>query len=261
MRIVQVISKDLNPLDLNVLSLPLLTSSFGKMLEARLHRVALDIDFPGDLWPADDVVAKLERGIMLREEELYEGGLRVRYPWDLLRLNDILAGSLGESQILGQCHPSAVLEGNIMIGENTRILPGVIIEGNVIIGNNCKIGPNCYILGNTAIGDNCRICHAAEIKNSLLAPQVRVDPLCYIGDSVIDRNSSIGAGTVTANTRHDGASGNYMVRGKLIDTGRSKFGAIIGSCVHTGVNTTIYPGRKLYPGVNTRPGEAVVRDM
>ncbi len=261
MRIIQIISKDLNPLDLNVLSLPLLTSSFGRLLHERLQNVALDMDFPGDLWPSDDVVAALENGKALKDDALYEGGLKVRYPWDLLQLNDILTGSLTQSHCAGVCHPTVVLDGNIIIGENTRILPGVFIEGNVIIGKNCKIGPNCYIRGNTAIGDNCRICHAAEIKNSLLAPYVRVDPLCYIGDTVIDRNSTIGAGTVTANMRHDGGAGRFMIRGKLVDTGRSKFGAIIGSCVHTGINTAIYPGRKLFPGVATRPGEVIMRDL
>ncbi len=261
MRIVQVISKDLNPLDLNVLSLPLLTSSLDKLLNDRLQNVTANIEFPGDLWPADDVVTALEEGKLLTTAELHRGGLKVQYPWDLLQLNDILTGSLNEDIIIGKCHSSAVIEGRVMLGENSVILPGVYIEGNVIIGKNCKIGPNCYIKGNTAIGDGCRVCHGVEIKNSLLAPNVRIDPLCYIGDSVIDRNSTIGAGTITANMRHDGTAGQVLIRGKLIDTGRSKFGAIIGSCVHTGINTTIYPGRKLYPGVTTRPGEVIMRDV
>ena len=49
--------------------------------------------------------------------------------------------------------------------------------------------------------------------------------------------------------------------GALIDTGRRKFGAIVGDGVHTGINTSIYPGRKLWPGTTTRPGEIVSRDV
>jgi bifunctional UDP-N-acetylglucosamine pyrophosphorylase/glucosamine-1-phosphate N-acetyltransferase len=50
------------------------------------------------------------------------------------------------------------------------------------------------------------------------------------------------------------------VKGKLVDTGRRKFGTIIASDVHTGINTTIYPGRKIWPGLGTLPGEAVDKD-
>ena len=47
----------------------------------------------------------------------------------------------------------------------------------------------------------------------------------------------------------------------LVDTGRRKFGAIIGAGVHTGINTSLYPGRKVGPGASTRPGEVVDRDI
>jgi bifunctional UDP-N-acetylglucosamine pyrophosphorylase/glucosamine-1-phosphate N-acetyltransferase len=52
-----------------------------------------------------------------------------------------------------------------------------------------------------------------------------------------------------------------MVGGRLIDTGRRKFGAIIAEGVHTGINTSIYPGRKLWPGTTTLPGEIVKHDL
>ena len=40
-----------------------------------------------------------------------------------------------------------------------------------------------------------------------------------------------------------------------------KLGAIIGDHVHTGIHTSIYPGRKLWPNTNTDPGEVVQRDI
>ena len=36
---------------------------------------------------------------------------------------------------------------------------------------------------------------------------------------------------------------------------------IIGDGVHTGINTSIYPGRKLWPHTTTRPGEIVQHDL
>lgn len=182
------------------------------------------------------------------------------YPWDLLRANELLVGGLTESRIEGEVHPNAVIEGIIHLGLGSRILPGVYIEGNVVIGANSKIGPNCYIRGSTSIGDKVHIGQSVEVKNSILLSGSSVGHLSYVGDSVIGEKVNFGAGTITSNFRHDGKNHRSMVDGVLIDTGRRKFGAIIGDGVHTGINTSIYPGRKLWPNTSTRPGEIVQRD-
>jgi UDP-N-acetylglucosamine diphosphorylase / glucose-1-phosphate thymidylyltransferase / UDP-N-acetylgalactosamine diphosphorylase / glucosamine-1-phosphate N-acetyltransferase / galactosamine-1-phosphate N-acetyltransferase len=185
----------------------------------------------------------------------------IRYPWDLLRANEIYVSSLTENDIQGEIHPSAVIEGVLHLGKGTRILPGVFIEGNVVIGENCKIGPNCYIRGNTSIGDHCHIGQSVEIKNCLILSHTNVGHLSYIGDSVLGERVNLGAGTVVSNLRHDGKNHFSMVGDELVDTGRRKFGTIIGDHVHTGINTSIYPGRKLWPNTSTRPAEVVQRDI
>ncbi|MEI6178484.1 MAG: hypothetical protein WCS43_16455 [Verrucomicrobiota bacterium] len=186
----------------------------------------------------------------------------IRHPWDLLRANERFVGNIPESLAAhGDVHSSAVIEGVIQLGPGTRILPGVFIEGNVVIGANCKIGPNCYIRGNTSIGNDCHIGQSVEIKNCLILSKTNVGHLSYVGDSVLGEKVNFGAGTTTSNLRHDGKNHRSMVGGVLIDTGRRKFGAIIGDGVHTGINTSIYPGRKLWPGTTTRPGEIVQQDL
>jgi len=185
----------------------------------------------------------------------------IRHPWDLLRANEQFVSSLEDNVIEGEIHSSAVVEGVIHLGPGTRILPGVFIEGNVVIGANCKIGPNCYIRGNTSIGDRCHIGQSVEIKNCLILSKTNVGHLSYVGDSVLGEGVNFGAGTTTSNLRHDGKNHRSMVRGVLMDTGRRKLGTIVGDRVHTGINTSIYPGRKLWPGTTTRPGEIVERDL
>ena len=185
----------------------------------------------------------------------------IRYPWDLLRANELYVSSLTENSIQGEVHSSAVIEGIVHIGPGTRILPGVFIEGNVVIGANCKIGPNCYIRGNTSIGDHCHIGQSVEIKNCLILSHTNVGHLSYIGDSVLGEKVNLGAGTTTSNLRHDGKNHRSMIGGELVDTGRRKFGTIIGDRVHTGINTSIYPGRKLRPDTTTLPGEIVRQDL
>ncbi|MDP3851901.1 MAG: hypothetical protein Q8Q59_15475 [Luteolibacter sp.] len=185
----------------------------------------------------------------------------IRYPWDLLRANEHYVSHLAGNLIAGDIHPSAVVEGVIHLGEGSRILPGVFIEGNVVIGSGCKIGPNCYLRGSTSIGDSCHIGQSVEIKNCLILSKTNVGHLSYVGDSVLGENVNFGAGTTVSNLRHDGKNHRSEVDGALIDTGRRKFGVIVGDGVHTGINTSIYPGRKLWPGTSTRPGEIVSRDL
>jgi bifunctional UDP-N-acetylglucosamine pyrophosphorylase/glucosamine-1-phosphate N-acetyltransferase len=100
-----------------------------------------------------------------------------------------------------------------------------------------------------------------ELKNSLLLDKTNVGHLAYVGDSVLGEKVNFGAGTIISNLRHDGKAHRTMVEGELIDTGRRKFGAIIGDGVHTGIHTAIYPGRKIWPGQTTRPAAVVDRDL
>ena len=185
----------------------------------------------------------------------------IRYPWDLLRANEVYVAALEATLLLGEVHPSAVLEGLVHLGPGSRVLPGVFIEGNLVVGANCRIGPNCYIRGHTSIGDSCHIGQAVEIKNSLILARTHVGHLSYVGDSVLGEAVNFGAGTIISNFRHDGKNHRSMVEGNLVDTGRRKFGAIIGDGVHTGIHTSIYPGRKLWPHTSTRPGDIVQRDL
>ena len=185
--------------------------------------------------------------------------LSVGYPWDLIEANSVLVSEI-KNDIKGKVEKNVIVKGKLKAGKGTEILSGTYIKGNVIIGENCLIGPNCYLRGNTSIGNGCHIGQAVEIKNSVIMDNAKVPHLSYIGDSVIGENSNLGAGTITANLKHDNKNVRSVVKGKIVDTGRRKFGTIIADDVHTGINTTIYPGRKIWPGVSTLPGEIIDKD-
>jgi bifunctional UDP-N-acetylglucosamine pyrophosphorylase/glucosamine-1-phosphate N-acetyltransferase len=85
--------------------------------------------------------------------------------------------------------------------------------------------------------------------------------LNYIGDSVVGEGCSFGANTVTANWRLDEKDVQVRVEGKLVDSGRNKFGAIIGDNCRTGVNVSIMPGVKIGPNAVIGPGISVMRDV
>jgi bifunctional UDP-N-acetylglucosamine pyrophosphorylase/glucosamine-1-phosphate N-acetyltransferase len=185
----------------------------------------------------------------------------ITYSWDLLRANvEAMTARKSYAQESG-AHASLYVDGRLQVGKGTKILPGVVIEGDVIIGDNCKVGPNCYIRGSTVIGDKCHVGQAVEIKNSILLPGTNVGHISYLGDSILGEKVNLGAGTITSNLRHDGGAHRSPVDGRMIDTGRRKLGAIIGDGVHTGIQTSIYPGRKLWPKTSTLPGAIIDKDL
>ncbi len=186
--------------------------------------------------------------------------LSIGYPWDLIEANGVLVSEITKSDIKGKVEKNVVIKGNLKAGKGTTILSGTYIKGNVVIGENCNIGPNSYLREGTSIGNGCHIGQAVEIKNSIIMDNANVPHLSYIGDSVIGENSNLGAGTITANLKHDNKNVRSIVNRKIVDTGRRKLGAIIADNVHTGINTIIYPGRKIWPNVNTGTGEKVNKD-
>ncbi len=184
----------------------------------------------------------------------------IGYPWHLLEATTFYLDTFLTENIKGEVSPAAHLNGTVSIGMGSVIRPGVVIDGPAIIGEDCTIGPNAWIRPYSAIGNGCKVGQASEIKCSILMDGAAVPHLSYIGDSVVGADANIGCGTITANFRHDGKNHRSMVKGELVDTGRRKFGTIIGDGVHTGINTSIYPGRKLWPGTSTLPGEIVEHD-
>ena len=183
------------------------------------------------------------------------------YPWDLLNANEVMFKEITKNKIEGTVEDGAVIKGIAVIGKGTVVKSGSYIERPVVIGENCTIVPNCYIRGSTSIGNNCKIGNAVEIKNSIIMDNTHVGHLSYFGDSVIGENVNIGAGTITANLKHDNENVKSMYNNVLVDSGRRKLGAIIADNVHTGINTSIYPGRKIFPGKTTNPGEVVKKDV
>ncbi len=185
---------------------------------------------------------------------------RIKYSWDLLscqeQFGEIIAGG---NQ--GYAESNAVIKGKVSIGKGTIIKSGAYLDGNIITGENCIIGPNCFIRGACSIGDSCRIGNAVEIKNSILGNNVNVSHLSYVGDSIIGDGCNLGAGFISSNLRHDSATAVTRLLGEKISTGRIKLGAIVGDGVHTGVHTSVYPGRKIWPGLTTLPGKVIDRDI
>ena len=166
-----------------------------------------------------------------------------------------------EPRIEGTIEDGAVIKGSAVVEPSATIRAGAYIQGPVYIGEESVVGPNCYIRAHTALCKNVKVGNAVEIKNSIIMDYTNVGHLSYVGDSIIGRKSNFGAGTITANLRHDDKTVKATVKGKRISTGRRKMGAIIGDEVKTGIGTLLSPGVMIYPGARTGIGAVIERDI
>ncbi len=204
--------------------------------------------------------------IMLEEQNVgyinYDGYWSdVGRPWNLLDLNELLASEIEELREEKKVEDNVTIKGTVQIGEGTVIKGGTYIEGPVLVGENCKLGPNAYIRPFTSIGDNCHVGSSVEIKNSIIMDGSNVPHLSYVGDSIIGENCNLGAGTNVANLRHDKDNIKMKIKGEFMDTKRRKFGVVMGDGVKTGINATIFPGRKIGSNVKIDPGSVVKKNF
>jgi bifunctional UDP-N-acetylglucosamine pyrophosphorylase/glucosamine-1-phosphate N-acetyltransferase len=207
-----------------------------------------------------DMVSALARRTRVDAVVSEDTWIPVGYPWHLLDSASYLLSKM-QPATEGEIEPGATIKGRVHVGKGSIVRAGSYIEGDVYIGANCDIGPNCYIRGFASIGDGCRVGAGVEIKGSILGDRTKAPHLAYIPDSVLGEDVNYAAGTICADLKHDGSNVRSMVNGQLVDTGRRKFGTVMGDASRTGIHTTIYPGRKIGAGKTTLPGQVVSEDI
>ncbi len=88
---------------------------------------------------------------------------------------------------------AVILSPPVVIGNNTVIYSNTTITGPAVIGHNCEIGPFVAISPSTSIGDSVIIQPFCYISNSVISHDVSIGPGALIQDSVIDQGSEIKA--------------------------------------------------------------------
>ena len=154
--------------------------------------------------------------------------------------------------------PTSILrdEDLIFIGEGTTIEPGVYIEGPAIIGRNCELRHGAYLRENVILGDGAIIGNSTELKNAVLMNHASAPHFAYVGDSLLGNRINLGAGTKLSNlavtSKKDQESGKrptivLSIDGDKVDTGLTKFGAVLGDDVQLGCNCVTNPGCVIAP--------------
>lgn len=179
----------------------------------------------------------------------YEGFWQpVKYSWHLLPLLGHFLSAIKKPLIhrSTKIHHTAVIDGNVTIGEGTRVLPHATIVGPCVIGARCIVGNNALVRG-SSIGDDCVVGYNTEVKGSILVGPVWTH-MTYLGDSIIGRNVSFGGGSTTGNLRLDEGEISSMDGDQAIPTGLTKLGMIVGDNCRFSTQASCYPGVKVGRG-------------
>ena len=94
--------------------------------------------------------------------------------------------------------PYVVFGPKVKVGDNSYIKSFSYIEGTKI-EKNVSVGPYARLREGTVLKSNSKIGNFVETKKSNINQNSKVNHLSYIGDTLIGKNSNIGAGTITCN--------------------------------------------------------------
>ena len=199
---------------------------------------------------------KLETGSLLDLEKtvaakLFEGA---GYPWQVLdKLGDFILA-------LGPTLPEEEYEhfaGDVWIARDAKVFNFATINGPCIIDRGAEVRQCAFIRGNVIVGKNAVVGNSTELKNALLFDGAQVPHYNYVGDSVLGHKAHMGAGAVTSNVKNDKLPVVVKNEGERIETGRKKFGAILGDFVEVGCNSVLNPGTVIGRNTSVYPLSSV----
>lgn len=176
------------------------------------------------------------------------------YPWEILgELKDYIVR-------LGQTLPEDEYERigeDVWIAKDAKVFPSAYIGGPCIIDHGAEIRHCAFIRGSAIVGKNAVVGNSVELKNSLLFDGVQTPHYNYVGDSVLGYKSHMGAGSITSNVKSDKSLVVVKFGDERIETGRKKFGAVLGDFVEIGCNSVLNPGSVLGRGSSVYPTSSV----
>ena len=167
---------------------------------------------------------------------LFEGKT---YPWEVL--DDIKSFILALGPTLPADEYDNPSEG-IWIARDAKVFPSAYIGSPCIIDHEAEVRHCAFIRGSAIVGKNAVVGNSVELKNVVLFDNVQTPHYNYVGDSILGYKAHMGAGSITSNVKSDKTLVVVKQPGEFIETGRKKFGAILGDNVEVGCNSVLNPG-------------------
>lgn len=193
-------------------------------------------------------------------------GRLVRHLWELVDLNGAeiildlwLAGldwprcDAGRASVIGPADrlhvdPSARIDP--FVAADTTAGPVVIAAGAVVtsftrLEGPCYVGPGARVMGakvraGTSLGPQCRV--GGEVECSVMLAHSNKYHDGFLGHAYVGEWVNLGAGTSNSDLRNDYGDVTVMVRGRRIDTRRSKVGCFLGDHTKAALGCLINTG-------------------
>ena len=195
--------------------------------------------------------------------ELFEGKT---YPWEVL--DDIKAFILKLGPTLPADEFDNPSEG-VWIAKDAKVFPSAYLGSPCIIDHGAEVRHCAFIRSSAIVGKNAVVGNSCELKNVVLFDNVQTPHYNYVGDSILGYKAHMGAGSITSNVKSDKTLVVVHQPDDPIETGRKKFGAILGDNVEVGCNSVLNPGTvvgrrsNIYPTSCVRgviPADSIYKD-
>lgn len=161
------------------------------------------------------------------------------YPWEALaEIKDFIL-ALGPT--LPKDEYDRVGE-DVWIAKDATVFASAYIAGPCIIDHGAELRHCAFVRGSAIVGKHAVVGNSCELKNVVLFDNVQTPHFNYVGDSILGYKAHMGAGSITSNVKSDKTLVVVKNGAEHIETGRKKFGAILGDYVEVGCNSVLNPG-------------------
>ena len=176
------------------------------------------------------------------------------YPWEALDGIKELIISLG-GKLSGEEYDE--VSPQVWVHKTATVAPTAFLGAPCIIGAETEVRHCAFIRGSALVGKKCVVGNSVELKNVILFDNVQTPHYNYVGDSILGYKSHMGAGSITSNVKSDKTLVTVKNGEERIETGRKKFGAILGDNVEVGCNSVLNPGTVLGRRASVYPTSCV----
>ena len=128
---------------------------------------------------------------------------------------------------------------DVRLGDRVRVLSSSLVEG-CVVEDDVQVGPFSRLRPQTVLRTGSRVGNFVEMKNTDFGPGSKALHLSYLGDSLVERDVNVGAGTITCN--YDGVRKNrtHIEEGAFIGSGTQLIAPLrVGRGSYVGAGSTI----------------------
>jgi NDP-sugar pyrophosphorylase family protein len=164
--------------------------------------------------------------------------------WGLVQqLRDIVDG------LLDRLGPDFHIGGGIAVHRTATVEGGASLKPPVIVGPRCLVAQGSLIRGGCWIDQDCIVGPGSELKTTILFRGSKLAHFNFVGDSILGEDVNLEAGAIIANHRNECDDKAIVIwhGDRAIETGTTKFGALVGDGTRIGANAVVAPGAILAP--------------